>query len=188
MFVCRGCLRSLTGAGSSPLGPRLLTSWRTTTASVSNRRTVYMGKDIKVDLRSSLADQVEHGDPRYASKMRKSAAEELRVDVGEQLGYEGVNPKGGNLGKEMYEKKLQAAVKKRLELFPDPYHIAQHVSKALEKGSFDEALMMARMASRNAKVEVSWNHLIDYQLKNKRLHAAIKIYNEVRPGLYAPLP
>lgn len=185
MFVCRGCLRSLTGTGPSVLGPRLLTSWRTTTAPVSSRRTVYVGKGIKVDLRSTLADRVEHGDPRHASRMRKSAAEELRVDVGEDLGYEGVSPKGGELGKERYEKKLQAAVKKRLELYPDPYHIAQQVSRALEKGSFDEALLMARMASRNAKVEVSWNHLIDYQLKNKRLHAAIKIYNEVRTGLDA---
>ncbi|KAG7290234.1 hypothetical protein NEMBOFW57_000232 [Staphylotrichum longicolle] len=186
MFVCRGCLRSLTGTGPSVLGPRLLTSWRTTTAPVSSRRTVYVGKGIKVDLRSTLADRVEHGDPRYASKTRKSVTEELRVDDGEDLAYEGVSPKGGELGKERYEKKLQAAVKKRLELYPDPYHIAQQVSRALEKGSFDEALLMARMASRNAKVEVSWNHLIDYQLKNKRLHAAIKLYNEMKKRAQIP--
>lgn len=185
MFVCRGCLRTLTGTAPNPLGPRLLVSWRATTAPVAPRRTVYMWKGIKDKHRSSRADRVEHGDAGFASKMRKSVTEQLRVGAEEELGYEGVHPKGGDLGKERYEKKLQAAVMKRLEIFPDPYHIAQHVSTALEKGRFDEALMMARMASRNAKVEVSWNHLIDYQMKNKRLHGAIKIYNEVRTGPYA---
>jgi pentatricopeptide repeat protein len=69
---------------------------------------------------------------------------------------------------------------------PDPYHIAQYISSALQKDKFDEALMMTRMASRNKKVEVSWNHLIDYLLKKHRLNAAIKLYNEVRPSSAIP--
>ncbi|KAL2264031.1 hypothetical protein VTK26DRAFT_3335 [Humicola hyalothermophila] len=90
------------------------------------------------------------------------------------------------LGKKKYEQKLEWIVKKHLQYLKDPYNIAQHVSNALSKGSFDEALLMTRMASRNAKVEVSWNHLIDYQMKNKRLNAAIKLYNEMKKRAQIP--
>ncbi|KAK3296279.1 uncharacterized protein B0H64DRAFT_322754 [Chaetomium fimeti] len=86
----------------------------------------------------------------------------------------------------MYERKLASNIKRHLSLTPDPYHIAQSVAGMLEKERFDEALMMARMASRNNKVEVSWNHLIDYQLKNQRLHAAVKLYNEMKKRAQVP--
>ncbi|KAH6841138.1 hypothetical protein B0I37DRAFT_393946 [Chaetomium sp. MPI-CAGE-AT-0009] len=86
----------------------------------------------------------------------------------------------------MYEKKLQSNIRRHLSLTTDPYHIAQSVAGMLEKERFDEALMMARMASRNTKVEVSWNHLIDYQLKNQRLHAAVKLYNEMKKRAQVP--
>ena len=172
MFVCRACLRSLTGTATSPAGPRLFSSLRTTPSTISRGRP-FTGRGVKVDLQSALPAPLRKG--AKAPDDGKSV-----VDDGEELGYENIIPKGGKFQEEKYEKKLEAAVRKRLELFPDPYHIAQHVTAALEKGSFDEALLMTRLASRKAKVEVSWNHLIDYQLKNKRLVAAIKLYNEVR--------
>ncbi len=171
MFVCRACLRSLTGTAASPAGPRLFSSLRTAPSTISRGRP-FEGQGIKVDLESALPASFKRAKaPRESSSV---------VDDGEELAFENFNPKGSKFEKEKYEKKLEAAVRKRLDLFPDPFHIAQHVTAALEKGSFDEALLMTRLASRKAKVEVSWNHLIDYQLKNKRLHAAIKLYNEVR--------
>ncbi|EAQ88950.1 hypothetical protein CHGG_05569 [Chaetomium globosum CBS 148.51] len=86
----------------------------------------------------------------------------------------------------MYEKKLESNIRRHLSLTQDPYHIAQSVAGMLEKGRFDEALMMARMSSRNTKVEVSWNHLIDHQMKNHRLHAAVKLYNEMKKRAQIP--
>ncbi|KAK4193965.1 hypothetical protein QBC35DRAFT_511134 [Podospora australis] len=76
--------------------------------------------------------------------------------------------------------KVRKIVKKHLTWLKDPLDIAQHIRKTLDKGGWDEALMMARTVSVNTKAEVSWNHLIDYQLKQGRLHAAIKLYNEMK--------
>ncbi|KAK4123998.1 hypothetical protein N657DRAFT_597007 [Parathielavia appendiculata] len=188
MFICRGCLRRLAGFGTSPFAPRLLGSLQRTTGPITSRRT-YLGKGIKVDLRSALAQPLEQEAPHFIAKRKseQSAIKEHALDEDDgDLAYENVNAKGGDLGKQRYERKLQAAVKKQLSLAEDPYHIAQHVSRALERGSFDEALLMARMASRNKKVEVSWNHLIDYQMKNRRLHAAVKLYNEMKKRAQIP--
>ncbi|KAK4196142.1 hypothetical protein QBC40DRAFT_287840 [Triangularia verruculosa] len=76
--------------------------------------------------------------------------------------------------------KVKKVVKKHLQYLKDPLHIAEHVRKALGAGKWDEALMMARMAAVDTKVEVSWNHLIDYQLDKGRLLAAIKTFNEMK--------
>jgi pentatricopeptide repeat protein len=141
---------------------------------------VYAGKGLKADLRSTIADPIQPGDRRFSPKGKGAADDKAPGEDGEDLGYENMNTKGGELGRQKYEKRLEASVKRQLSLTTDPYHIALHVARVLEKGNFDEALMTARMASRNTKVEVSWNHLIDYQMKNRRLHAAVKLYNEVR--------
>ena len=125
-------------------------------------------------MRGALADPIKPEElPLAAIKPRENGQEA-------EGGEESIGGQRDELGKKKYEKKLEWVVKKHLEHLQDPYHIAQHVSKALAKGSYDEALLMTRIASRDGKVEVSWNHLIDYQMKNKRLHAAIKVYNEVR--------
>ncbi|KAK4153693.1 hypothetical protein C8A00DRAFT_33569 [Chaetomidium leptoderma] len=186
MFVCRGCLRSLTGMGVSPIRPRLLGPLQRTTGSISSRH-MYMGRGIKVDLRSAIGDPIQPGHPGYptekerAVKPRKPLAENE-----EDLEYENIGQKGGEFGRQKYEQKLETAVRKSLSLTTDPFFIAQHVELALGKGSFDEALLMTRIASRNTKVEVSWNHLIDYQMKNRRLHAAVKLYNEMKKRAQIP--
>ncbi len=82
-------------------------------------------------------------------------------------------------------KKLQWIANKHLQYLDDPYNIADHVLKILERDQYDEALVLTQEASKDKKVVVSWNHLINYQLRNQRLHAAVKLYNEVS-GLRAP--
>ena len=89
-------------------------------------------------------------------------------------------------GKKRYEKKLEWVVKKHLQWLGNEYLVAQHVHKALSKGSFEEALLLTRMASRKMKVEVAWNHLIDYHMKKGRLHAAVKLYNEMKKRAQIP--
>ncbi|KAM7223617.1 hypothetical protein V8F06_001091 [Rhypophila decipiens] len=77
-------------------------------------------------------------------------------------------------------KRLEWVVNKHLQYLKDPKLIADHVKATLQKDKFLEALLLTRKASRNTKVTVSWNHLIDYQMKQQRLHAAIKLYNEMK--------
>lgn len=165
MFVCRACLRTLRTAGTTPVQTRLLGPLRNSPGLGILRRT-YVGKSVQVDIEAALSELV-----RYEAEQKEEAEEEKKNEDKDEE----------DRGREKYAKKLEWVVKKHLNYLKDPWHIAQHVRKALDKGSYDEALLMARMASRNyGKVEVSWNHLIDYQMKNRRLHAAIKLYNEVR--------
>jgi pentatricopeptide repeat protein len=78
------------------------------------------------------------------------------------------------------EKAIRWKVKKHLEYLENDYKIAEHVERTLERGDYDEALLLVREASRKTNVVVSWNHLIDYLMQKQRLHAAVKLYNEVR--------
>ena len=74
---------------------------------------------------------------------------------------------------------LDWVVRKHLEYMKDPFKIAAHVKHTLGKNRYDEALALTREASKNAQCVVSWNHLIGYQMEQQRLHAAIKLFNEV---------
>ncbi|KAK0711547.1 hypothetical protein B0H67DRAFT_585655 [Lasiosphaeris hirsuta] len=83
-------------------------------------------------------------------------------------------------------KDLEWVVKKHLQYLKDPLLIAEHILATLAKGKFEEALEVTRAASRDTAVSVSWNHLIDYQMKNQRLHAAVKLYNEMKKRAQLP--
>ncbi|OTA93069.1 hypothetical protein M434DRAFT_73704 [Hypoxylon sp. CO27-5] len=78
------------------------------------------------------------------------------------------------------------AAQKQLQYLKDPLHIADYVKKTLAKGDFEEAALITRKASKDTKVVVSWNHLIDYHLRHDRLHAAIKLYNEMKKRAQLP--
>jgi len=82
--------------------------------------------------------------------------------------------------------KLEWVVNKHLQYLKDPLKISEHVQRTLEKDKYEEALMLVRKASRDTKVTVSWNHLIDYKLKSQHLHAAIKLYNEMKKRAQLP--
>ncbi|KAI0841648.1 hypothetical protein F5Y06DRAFT_259999 [Hypoxylon sp. FL0890] len=78
------------------------------------------------------------------------------------------------------------AAEKQLQYLTDPLHIADYVKKTLAKGKFEEAALITRKASKDKKVAVSWNHLIDYLLQHNRLHAGIKLYNEMKKRAQLP--
>lgn len=81
--------------------------------------------------------------------------------------------------------RLRRATKKELQLTTDPYHIAQNVAKKLEDKQFDKALMLVQAASKDKQVVVSWNHLIEHQFQNQKLHVAIRLFNDV--SAFSPL-
>ncbi|KAI2630827.1 hypothetical protein GGR54DRAFT_171979 [Hypoxylon sp. NC1633] len=78
------------------------------------------------------------------------------------------------------------AAKKELQYLTDPLHIATHVQKLLRKGDFEKAALITRRASKDLKVAVSWNHLIDHQLQHGKLHAGIKLFNEMKKRAILP--
>ncbi|KAI4866434.1 hypothetical protein F4820DRAFT_417102 [Hypoxylon rubiginosum] len=83
-------------------------------------------------------------------------------------------------------KSQEWAAEKQLQYLKDPLHIAEYVHKTLGKDHFEEAALVARKASKNTNVAVSWNHLIDYQMRHDKLHAAIKLYNEMKKRAQLP--
>ncbi|KAL2155836.1 hypothetical protein VTH82DRAFT_578 [Thermothelomyces myriococcoides] len=186
MFICRGCLRSLTSSRGTRIRPQLLSHPQIATTSVSGRR-AYTANGPSLEQRRAIEEAIRAAEQRPSPlEGSRSSGAQSASDSDGDLAYDNVNPKADEYGKQKYEKTLEASVRKVLSLTTDPYHIAQHVARVLEKGRFDEALMTARMASRNNKVEVSWNHLIDYLMKNHRLHAAVKLYNEMKKRAQIP--
>lgn len=62
----------------------------------------------------------------------------------------------------------------------DPWKLSNAVISRLRRDRLAEAQGLVRIASKDMQVPASWNQLIDYQLKHQRLHAALKLFNEVR--------
>lgn len=61
----------------------------------------------------------------------------------------------------------------------DPLKLAEFIRKTLRDGDFDTAQKVVRAASKDVQCIVSWNHLVDWQVTQGKLNAAIKTYNEV---------
>jgi pentatricopeptide repeat protein len=153
MFICRSCwTRTLGALRSRPLTSTAVLSWQSI-GTVVKRRATFAAAQAKTRDYASGQSEVN-------SSIQDAQA----------------------LTAQKEEKRLNWITRKQLEHLHDPYHIAQHVEKTLGKGAFDEAVHLVRQASRDMSVTVSWNHLIDYLLKQQRLHAAIKLFNEVRGG------
>ncbi|KAI1799520.1 hypothetical protein F4811DRAFT_565500 [Daldinia bambusicola] len=78
------------------------------------------------------------------------------------------------------------AANKQLQYLKDPLHIAEHVKKTLAKDQFDDALLVTRKASKDTKVTVSWNYLIDHVMQEGRLHAGMRLFNEMKKRAQFP--
>lgn len=200
MFVCRACAKRSAPSAFRPLAigqDRLTATSRTLATSTTLRSDVQdgwsiletasneqntpkRGRDLKKQdypKKSNWADRKESqrntDSPRRASPRNTNPRKESQRNTNTPRFNRDVPSSPRSPGK------LQWATKKELEWTKDPYHIAQNVAKKLEENDFDKALLLTQQASKDKQVIVSWNHLIEYQFQNKRLHAAIKLYNDV---------
>jgi hypothetical protein len=77
-------------------------------------------------------------------------------------------------------KKDQRDYQRELIYLKDPLKLAIEVRHRLtHDGDFEAARDLVREASRDIQCTVSWNHLIDWQMSQNRVNAAIKTFNEV---------
>ncbi|KAK1832364.1 hypothetical protein QBC39DRAFT_349330 [Podospora conica] len=165
MFVCRACLRKSAGAAAAearlPIHPlRAITA--------NTPRTAAFLSTAAVSVRR----------PERRPERRRSELPPSEIPSDEQTPEEMMAKKR--------QKALEFAVSKHLQYLKDPLKIAEHVQATLVKDRYDEALLLVRTASRDTKLTVSWNHLIDYLMKNQRLNAAIKLYNEMKKRAQGP--
>jgi pentatricopeptide repeat protein len=72
-----------------------------------------------------------------------------------------------------------AAIRKELVYLVDPLKLANHVLKLLQDKKFEEAHLLVQTASKSSPCVVSWNHIINSQMMEGKVNAAITLYNEV---------
>ena len=83
-------------------------------------------------------------------------------------------------GPEMYK---AADLEKELYWVRDPLKLADKIVALLKKDSMDDyfkAVALLRLASKNMLCTVSWNHMVDYNMRKGRVKAAVNTYNEVK--------
>ncbi|OHE90753.1 pentatricopeptide repeat domain-containing protein [Colletotrichum orchidophilum] len=93
-----------------------------------------------------------------------------------------------DLAEKRRKQKLDWAVSKHLEHLENPFNVAKHVEATLEKGRFDEALLLVQRASgKDNNLVVAWNHLIKYQIMGmKRVNYAISLFNDMKKRGQSP--
>ncbi|KAI9761796.1 MAG: hypothetical protein M1835_008109 [Candelina submexicana] len=72
------------------------------------------------------------------------------------------------------------ALGQEIRYLKDPMKLADHIRYTLRDGNLVKAVALARMASKDAQCIVSWNHIIDFQMTQGRVNAALKTYNEMK--------
>ncbi|PSS03786.1 hypothetical protein BD289DRAFT_478275 [Coniella lustricola] len=207
MFVCRACANRSAPSAFRPLAigqDRLAATSRALATSTTLRRESQDGWSI---LETASKEQhgprrnrevKEQGYPRKSDWVARKESNRLKESSSRES-QRNSRPRGdsqrttdsSNFERTAYStsksnEKLQWATKKELHWTKDPYHIAQNVAKKLQENDFDKALLLTQQASKDKQVVVSWNHLIEYQFKNQKLHAAIKLYNDMKKRFQLP--
>jgi hypothetical protein len=77
------------------------------------------------------------------------------------------------------KERVSRSVSTELTYLKDPLKIADRIYDLLKKDDLSTAMELVRRSSIDNQCIVSWNHIIDYELKNGHVNSAIKIYNEV---------
>lgn len=77
------------------------------------------------------------------------------------------------------EKQLRS-LKQELRWLTDPLRLAEHVRYVLEHDDADKAYNLIKLSSRAVANVVSWNHLLDYYMRNGKTRAAFDVYNDMK--------
>ncbi|KAH8674016.1 hypothetical protein BX600DRAFT_456822 [Xylariales sp. PMI_506] len=173
MFSCRACTkRALANICENGLLPEASLAYLKATAPLLVTRRAYSTPSVRANPSYATEAEVEEVGSRHALQKNSHSMKPHRESV--------------SASSRAVSKSAEWAAKKQLEYLTDPLFIAQQVERYLAKNRFDDAAILVRKASGSQKVTVSWNHLIDYQLKNHRLHAALKLYNEMKKRAQLP--
>jgi pentatricopeptide repeat protein len=80
----------------------------------------------------------------------------------------------------------KSALIKELEWLPDRLKLAQHVHYVLRCNDPEKALNLCRLASKKEEVIVSWNHVVDWYMRQGKVDDALKVYNEMKKRAQFP--
>ncbi|KAK5118115.1 hypothetical protein LTR62_004162 [Meristemomyces frigidus] len=77
-------------------------------------------------------------------------------------------------------------IRKELEWLKDPAKLADHVHYTLRCEEPEKALELCRTASKDMQCVVSWNHVVDWHMKQGRIKDALNVYNEMKKRAQFP--
>ncbi len=149
--------------------------WRDSAANRANnmRRDVGVGKPELKESRSVNAHRRDRQAERrqgYTPNLRSNGQDSSAAEPKRQ-GWIAPEPRSTRLN----ERNLET----ELKYLRDPLKLADHVRYVLDQDDGDKAVALVRLSSKTAANTVSWNHVIDWQMKKGRTQAAITTYNEV---------
>lgn len=114
-----------------------------------------------------------------------SAAIALRTgDTGLNEDIEGMV--GSAAARAATKKQYDASIKKEMQWLSDPLKHSEHVHYTLRCNQSAKALDLCRLASRSMNCVVSWNHIVDWLMKQGLPDDAIKVYNEMKKRAQFP--
>ena len=127
----------------------------------------------------------KRANPETGDRTTIGSATVINVDNIPTFVRAGDNTEEG-LGRQM----VRNLEKEYADYLQNPYKLSEAVKNRLNKDRYEEALVLARRASKDGQVPVVWNIMIDYLFQKQKLHAGIKLFNEVPhpPRDYAPSP
>lgn len=73
-----------------------------------------------------------------------------------------------------------------LKYLKDPVKLADHIRHVLHANDEEKAQALVRLSSRAMANTVSWNHLIDWQMKHGKTKSALETYNEMKKRAQKP--
>lgn len=82
----------------------------------------------------------------------------------------------------------QTSLKQELRYLGDPVKLADHISDLLRKDQNQKAYELVKISSRNLQCTVSWNYLIDYEMRKGRVGDACKLYSDAREHYPKKIP
>ena len=67
-----------------------------------------------------------------------------------------------------------------LKYLTDPLKLANHIHHVLQNDNVEKALALVRLSNRAVANIVSWNHILDWNMKKGKTQVAFSVYNEMK--------
>ena len=84
-----------------------------------------------------------------------------------------------DVAREKERREKDWAIKQETKFLRDPLKLSTNTLQLLKRGNKDRALEIVKAISKYGSYVVAWNHLIDYEMSQKRVNSAMDIYNDV---------
>ena len=185
MFECSACtLRCIQAIAGESFSARSLVRKRVYGATRLRKPPLRQYASVAARPAPSNDELIPFESPRTGTKIDSDA--EKKPNITHAVLANGASSKAVKRGDD--EKKRphaiaienKSALLKELDWLPDRVKLAEHVHYVLRCNDPEKALNLCRLASKREEVIVSWNHVVDWYMRNGKFDDALKTYNEMK--------